>query len=206
MHEGLESGLGLVLRDAGLQAAEGVHPAIAALLQHVFGIEDDDLRLHHDGNEDFRREAEFHPVETCLGNADDGHFVIIQSESLTDDLGITGETRLPEVVIKNNERMTAGDLIVFGSEDASNRWDDAKRGEVGAGNEFHGDAFGLLANGKARRSREAAKHVREDIVVVAKITEHGVGNGVAAPVVTVMAPAHGEEDELLRVLDRQETQ
>ena len=54
MHEGLKGGFGLLLRDAGLQAAEGVYPAIAALLQHVFRIADDNLRLHHDGNEDFR--------------------------------------------------------------------------------------------------------------------------------------------------------
>src|SRR5205814_867915 len=158
------------------------------------------------GNEDFRREAEFHPVETCLGNADDGHFVIIQSESLTDDLGITGETRLPEVVVENNEGMATRDFIIFRSEDAPHSGGDAESGEVGAGNEFHGDAFGLLADGKAGGSREAAKHVGEDIVVVAKISEHGMGNGVAAPVVAIVPSSHGEEDELLRSLDGQEAQ
>src|SRR5437016_812454 len=89
--------------------------------------------------------------------------------------------------------MATGDSIIFRSEDAAHSGDDAESGEVGAGNEFHGDAFGLLANGKARRSREAAKHVREDIVVVAKIAEHGMGNGVAAPVAAIVASAQGED-------------
>jgi len=30
---------------------------VATGLQHVFRVPDDDLRLHHDGNEDFRGEA-----------------------------------------------------------------------------------------------------------------------------------------------------
>src|SRR5438045_625394 len=102
--------------------------------------------------------------------------------------------------------MTAGNLVVLGSEDASDRRDDAKGGEVGAGNEFHGLTFRLLAEGKARRDGKAAKHIGEDFVVSAKIAEHGVRNGVAAPVAAVVVSSHGQEDKLLRVLDGQETQ
>src|SRR6266478_5199260 len=52
-----QCGLGLLLRDARLQPAKSIHPAVATGLQHVFRVPDDDLRLHHDGNEDFRGEA-----------------------------------------------------------------------------------------------------------------------------------------------------
>src|SRR2546430_14508133 len=66
VHEGLESSLGLLLGYARLQPPESIHPAIAALLQHIFRVTDDDLRLHHDGNEDFRRAPELHAVKTGL--------------------------------------------------------------------------------------------------------------------------------------------
>ncbi len=206
MHEGLESGLGLLLGEAGLQAAEGVHPAIAALLEHVFWIADDDLRLHHDRNEDFRGEAEFHAVKTCLGNADNGHLVIVESESLAYDLGIAGKARFPKVVIEDDVRMPAGDLIVFGSEDASHSGNNAESGEVGAGDEFDGNAFRLLAEGKARGSGKAAEHIGEDFVVITKITEHGMGDGVATPVAAVVAAAHGEQDELLGIFHGEKAQ
>ena len=87
--------------------------------------------------------------------------------------------------------MAAGNLIVLGSEDATYGGDDAESGEVRAGYEFDGNTFALLAEGKARGSGNAAKHIREDFVVPAKITEHGMGNSIAAPVAAVVAPTHG---------------
>jgi len=202
----LQRGLGLLLRDAPLQTTEGVNPTSAARFEHVFGVPDDDLRLHHDGNENFRGEAQFDAVKARLRDADDGHFVVIEVQSSTDDLGITSETCLPKVVIENNEGMTAWNDIVLGSEDAPHGRDDAKSGEVGAGNEFHEDAFRLLAKGKARRSGKPAKHIGEHFVVIAKITEHRMRNGVATPVAAVMAALHGEKHELLWILDRKEAQ
>src|SRR5207302_9733819 len=60
--------------------------------------------------------------------------------------------------------------------------------------------------GEACGSGKAAEHFREDFVVIAKITEHGMGDGVAAPVAAVVAAAHGEQDELLGIPDGQEPQ
>src|SRR6266581_3651987 len=102
--------------------------------------------------------------------------------------------------------MATGDDIVRGGEDASEGGNDAESGKVGAGNQFDGDTLGLLAEGKAGGVAEAAKHVGEDFVVLAKITEHGMGDRVAAPVAAVVASAHGEQDELLRILDGEEPQ
>src|SRR5437879_2572030 len=102
--------------------------------------------------------------------------------------------------------MAAGNLIVVRSEDASHGGDDAESGEVATGNKLKGDALGLLAEGKAGRSGKAAKHVREDFVVLAKVAEHGVGDGVATPIAAIVAAFHGEKNELLGVLDGKEAQ
>src|SRR5260370_42021162 len=100
--------------------------------------------------------------------------------------------------------MATGDDIVRGGEDASEGGNDAESGKVGAGNQFDGDTLGLLAEGKAGGGAEAAKHVGEDFVVLAKITEHGMGDRVAAPAAAGVASALGEHDEVLRMLDGQE--
>ena len=42
--------------------------------------------------------------------------------------------------------------------------------------------------------------------MILEIAEHGMRDGVAAPVAAVVAPPHGEQDELLRILDGQEPQ
>src|SRR5260370_36041004 len=102
--------------------------------------------------------------------------------------------------------MATGDDIVRGGEDASEGGNDAESGKVGAGNQFDGDTLGLLAEGKAGGVAEAAKHVGEDFVVLAKITEHGMGDRVAAPVAAVVASAQGEQAELLRIIDGEEPQ
>src|SRR2546430_15525191 len=103
----------------------------------------------------------------------------------SDDLGIASETCFPIIVVENDVWVAAGDLIIVGSEYAAHSGDDAESGEVGAGDQFHGHALGLLAKGKTCGSGKAAEHIREDFVVVAKITEHGMGDGVAAPVAAV---------------------
>ena len=97
-------------------------------------------------------------------------------------------------------------MIIVGCEYASQCGDHAESREVGTGNQFHIDAFRLAAKGKARGSRKAAKHVGKDFVVILKIPEHGMRDGVAAPIAAVVAPPHGEQNKLLRILDGQEPQ
>src|SRR5260370_5904597 len=117
-----------------------------------------------------------------------------------------GKTRLPKVVVEDNERVATGNDVVLGSENASQGRDDAESGEVGTGNQFDGNALRLLAKGKARGIGKAAKHIGEEFVVLAKIAEHGVRDGVAAPVAAIVVAAHGEKDKLLGILDGEEAQ
>jgi len=163
-------------------------------------IADVNLRLHHDGDEDFRGEAEFHAVETCLGHADDGHLVIVERERFTDDLGIGGETGFPKVIVENDVGMAAGDYIVGGG---GMRPRAGTRRELKSRCRKTNSTETRSAAGRRRgwRSWEAAKHIGEDLVVLAEIAEHGMGDGITAPVAAVVAAHHGEQDELLRVLD-----
>src|SRR5260370_16839682 len=157
MHEGLQRGFGLLLRNAGLHAAEGVHPAIAALRQHVYRIANVNLRLHHDGNEDFRGETQFDAVKASLGDADDGHFVIIDGQRFVHNLRIAPKTRLPKAVIENNEGMAAGSNIVRWSEKAPHGGDNAESGEVGARDQFDGKPPQLPRKAKAPAICKTAK-------------------------------------------------
>jgi len=66
---------------AGFKRPKAFTQRLAALLEHVFWIADDDLSCIMIGMK-ISGEAEFHAVKTCLGNADNGHLVIVESESL----------------------------------------------------------------------------------------------------------------------------
>ncbi len=61
--------------------------------------------------------------------------------------------------------------------------------------------LGLAIKGDTGVEREAGEHVGEDFVVRGEIAEHGVRDGVAAPIASVVAAAHGEEDEFLGIFD-----
>jgi len=206
VHDRLKARLGLLLGDAGFEAAEGVDPAVAARQEHVFRITDVYLRHHHDGNEDFRGEAEFDAVKTLLGDTYYGHLVIVDVQCFANDLGIAGETCFPKIVIENDIGMAAGNDVVLGRENAAHGGDNAESGEVSTGNEFYRNALGLLAEGKTGGVGEAAEHIGEDFVVRAEITEHGMGDSVAAPVAAIVAALHGEKYELLGILDGEEAQ
>src|SRR5258708_6714007 len=64
----------------------------------------------------------------------------------------------------------------------------------------------MSTEGKARGNRETAKHLRENLVMRPEIPVHGMRDGVAAPIIAIVAPAHGKQHEPLRILDRKEPQ
>src|SRR5260370_6564781 len=161
VHEGLESGLGLPLRDAGLQAAKGIHPASAALFEHVFRITDDNPWLHHDGDEEFGRASEFDAVKTRLCNADNGHLVIVQQQVLADDTGVAGKARAPEGVIEDYVWMPAGNAIVSRGRETAEKGADPENREVSTRDHFELHEFGLAAEGEARGVRKASEHKHE---------------------------------------------
>src|ERR1700720_190860 len=102
--------------------------------------------------------------------------------------------------------MSAGKAIVLGCKYASTEGPDPERGKVGSGDQLHSYAFRLPAERKAHGIRETAKHLRENFIVSLEIPEHGMRDGVAAPIAAVVAPTHGEQHELLGFLDGKESQ
>ena len=63
----LQRGLGLLLGDAGLEPAESIYPALAAVRQKTQAIGIGNyLGDHHDRNENLRGVAQLHTVETRL--------------------------------------------------------------------------------------------------------------------------------------------
>jgi hypothetical protein len=83
---------------------------------------------------------------------------------------------------------------------------EAEGGEVFSGDQFQIGALGLTIEGEAGGKGEPAKHVGEDVVVSGEIAEHGMGDGIAAPVAAVMVAAHGKENEFLGILDREKAE
>jgi len=99
-HEGLQRGFGLLLRDSGFQAPEGIDPTLAAILEPVFR-DVHELALHGYRKEDFGGVAEFDAFKSGLCDPDDGDVVIVDDDILADDGGIGAETRPPVVVAEH---------------------------------------------------------------------------------------------------------
>ena len=66
--------------------------------------------------------------------------------------------------------------IVLRAEDASQRGAHAEHREVIAGDEFARDEFGAAFVSQAEGVAEAAEHSLEDLVLVAEILVHGIGD------------------------------
>ena len=145
--------------------------------------------------------AKLDAVKARLKDADDGHVVVVESEGLADDLRIGRETRLPVGVVEDDVGVGVGDAVVFGSEDTTEIRIKAEGGEVVAGDQLKINAFSLTVEREAAGESKTGEHVGEDIVVSSEIAEHGMRDGVAAPIAAVVAAVHGEEDEFLGILD-----
>ncbi len=204
MEIGLEGGFRLLDGDAGLEAAEGVDPTPAAVLEAV--PERGHPFLHHDGDPDLGNLAKLDAVEAGLGDADDGVAVAVEDDALADDGGVGGEAGFPEIKADHGDGVGVGSAVVVFGEGAADGGADAEDGEVSAGDELGGDTLGFAVEAETGFIGEAAEHAGEDGVVVAEVVVHGPGDGVAAPVASVVVAVAGEEDETLRLLDGEEAE
>ena len=82
----------------------------------------------------------------------------------------------------------------------------AEHRKVSSGDEFAVHALSLSVGADAQRGFPAAEHSAKDLVVIAEILVHGIGDLVAAIVAAVVLPAAPQQHKLLRILDREQAQ
>ena len=102
MHERLERRFRFLKRHARLQAPEGIHPSIAAVLEH-FHWDNQRLFLHRDWDKDLRRESQFHAVKARLGDADNGHGVFVNGQGFSENARVAAEP-LPPVIVTQHHK------------------------------------------------------------------------------------------------------
>ena len=196
MEERLQSGLRLFQRHARLEAAEDLREAAAAVVEAVeLSVS---CVLHHHRDADLRRGSGLHAIEARAAHADDGERVAVQHDLPADDGGVGGEARLPVTVAQDGDGVAALYQIVLRAEDASQRGAHAQHGEVIAGDEFARDEFGAAFVSEAEGVAEAAEHSLEDLVLVAKILVHGIGERVGAGVAAIVRSARRRAAPVVR--------
>ena len=135
------------------------------------------------------------------GHADDRHRVAVEQNLLIQNGGIAVETRDPEIVGEDGDRVGAGQAVVIGSESAAQRCGESQSVEPGAGHQFRANAFAAIVVAEIQRGGETRGHSFEDGVVIAKVLVHRIGEAVWAPHISGLRTGAGEVHQLARVLD-----
>ncbi len=92
--------------------------------------------------------------------------------------------------------------VVFRTQDTAQGSAHPQHREVGPGYQLARYQLGPIAVAHVKRVTEPAEHAGEDLVVVAKLGIHGIGQLAAVPrVVAVPGTVEGYLHELLRALD-----
>ena len=102
---------------AGLQPPEDVHPAHAAIEQPIPARRH--LPLHHRGHPQDRGFADVHAVETRLGDADDGHGMVVEEDLPADDVAGSAERIHPELIRQHRHRMRVPRHVIRLGDEAS---------------------------------------------------------------------------------------
>src|SRR5204863_6924024 len=114
----------LSLRDAGLQAAEYVHPAAAAIV-HVVPVRRH-LRLQHDRDAHACDGSDIETVESWLRDADDGERIVVDRETAAGDGGVAAEAIAPVVVAEDRHEPVGARPVIVWPDDAAERGADAE--------------------------------------------------------------------------------
>ncbi len=206
MQKRLQRKLCLLRADAGLEPSVCGHPtqSAATVLEPVRVRRH--LRLHHDGNENIRGDAQFHAVEVWLRNSDHSHRVAIQRDGSPHDVAVAVEVASPEAVAEHHDRLAVGNGVVVRGDGAPKYRLDAQYLEICAGDQLSGDLHCMVAVANGYACWEPAKHPGKDLVVVAQIFKHRPGNRVGAVTVAVMVTGLADDHKPFWIADRQEPQ
>ncbi len=196
----LQAGFCLLHADAWFEPAVSVDPATAAILERI-EVQLVQRLFHHDGDADVGGVAGVGAFETGLADADDGKRVAVNDQLLTKNAGITCETRFPVAVAENGVGMAVGCLFVIRRKNAAQGRGDAQHVVIRPRDQLARDALGLAAEAEAHRSVPAAEHSVENLVVIAEVGIHRVGDFGKAVITAVVIAAGAEQHQLLGILD-----
>ena len=202
--EPLQRRLGGVDRVARLQPGEDLDPPGAPIVHvHPRPVRRHHV-LHQDRDADLRRLRRIDAGESCRGDTDHGHRVVVDPDRLADDRRIACEPADPVVVAQDDDRVAHGDLIVLpGVEHAAERRLHAEQREVVARHHLRLHALGLVVDADRRRDQPPAQHFRERLRLLLVVLVDGVRVHARPHVAAVVAPLLVQHDQLLGILDRQ---
>ena len=162
--------------------------------------------LHRDRNANLRRAARFHAVESRRAHADNRQRPAVDHDLLSDDAGVRAETRPPIAVAEHGQRMAALNQVVGSGEHPAHRRADAEHRKVIARHEIGADQFRAALERRAHGTRVRAEHAAEDLVLVADLLIHRVGEPVRPVVAAIVFAASGQHHQLLRISHRKRLQ
>ncbi len=207
MEERLQAGLRFFDGDARLEAAEGLRPTEAAVVEAAEpGVGARQIVVHRNGDADLRGEPRLDAVKAGLADADDGQWLAVHDDLLAQYIAVAAEARFPIAVTENGQRVAALDQVVGGVEDAADRGADAEHGKEVSRDGLAADQLGAARESGAHGFAVRAEHAAEHLVLIADVLVHRVGKFVAAVVAAVVVAASRQHHQLFRIADRKPLQ
>ena len=198
MEQGLQAGLRLLESQARLEAAEDLRPAEAIRIQ-AGKLRVGRLVPHRHRNANLRSAARFDSVESRLADADDGESPAVHHDLLTEDAGIRAKAAAPVTVAQHRHGMAALNQVVGRGEHAAYRSADAQDRKVVAGDKIGSDQFRAALVRRTHSRGIRAEHAGEDLILVADLLVHRVGQPIGSVVAPVMVAATGQHHQLLGI-------
>ena len=202
MKQRLQSGFGTLKRHARLESAKHLNEAAAPVVQLRIRLVRRQRVLHGDGDADLRPVARLDAVEALLADADDGDWTAVHDDLLPDDAAVAGEARSPITVADDGQRMAALKKVVRSVEHATCGSSHAEHWKIITGDQFRGRQFGTPSESDTHHVAVPAEHPAEDLILLAEILVHRIGDGVRATVAAVMVAARREQHQFFGIPDR----
>ncbi len=132
-------------RHPGFDAANQLDPVV--VVTRKIARRDLQRRDHRDGNIKLRIVARLRAIEGRVGDADNGHRLVVDQNPLIQDAGIAAESRFPTAVRENHDGGAAGCAVSRGLKRASERRFYPKRFEKISRDNVAFDPLGVAAIG-----------------------------------------------------------
>ena len=184
--QGLEGRAGLLDGHAGLEAGKEVGPVSAPVLEPAVLFMREQA-AHRDRREERARHVERRAAEPRRRHADDGQWLAVHDEHVSDHVGRSIELRLPEVVTQDNHGMAADRLVDLRAEQSAGGRPQSQRREVRARDLRAPDRDGPVSIGDVGEEAPVRRERGEDGLLALEVTEHRVAEHVVASAGVVVA-------------------